>query len=63
MTSNSFGTRDRMTVGDIGYEPFRLDRITGVERLPYALKILLENLLRHEDGRMVTAEQVRALAT
>jgi aconitate hydratase len=60
--SNSFGARDRLTVGDTTYDVFRLDRILGSDRLPYALKVLLENLLRNEDGRLVTAEQVAALA-
>jgi aconitate hydratase len=62
MGTNSFGARDRLSVGDATYEVFRLDRIEGSRRLPYGLKILLENLLRHEDGRLVTAEQVQALA-
>ncbi|WP_243859929.1 aconitase family protein, partial [Amycolatopsis arida] len=44
------------------YEVFRLDRVAGSERLPYSLKILLENLLRTEDGVNITAEHVRALA-
>jgi aconitate hydratase len=60
--TNSFGARDRIIVGDASYDVFRLDRIDGVGRLPYGLKVLLENLLRHEDGRLVTAEQVQALA-
>jgi len=54
--------RDRLTVGDNAYDIFRLDRIDGVDRLPYGLKVLLENLLRNQDGRLVTAEQVQALA-
>ena len=60
--SDSFGTRDRLTVDDTSYQINRLDRIDGSERLPYSLKVLLENLLRNEDGRLVTAEQVNALA-
>ncbi|MEO6204063.1 MAG: aconitate hydratase AcnA, partial [Mycobacteriales bacterium] len=60
--SNSFGARDRLTVADTTYDVFRLDRIQGSDRLPYALKVLLENLLRNEDGRFVSAEQVQALA-
>ena len=60
--SNSFGARDRLTVGDATYEIYRLDRVDGSQRLPYGLKVLLENLLRHEDGRTVTAEQVQAIA-
>ncbi|OBI44465.1 aconitate hydratase [Mycobacterium kyorinense] len=62
MTSNSFGTRDQLTVDDTGYQIHRLDRIDGAQRLPYSLKVLLENLARNEDGRLVTAEQVEALA-
>ena len=62
MTSNSFGARDRLTVGDATYEIFRLNRVAGSARLPFSLKVLLENLLRNEDGRMVTAAQIEALA-
>ena len=61
MTSNSFNTRDQLTVGEKTYEIHRLDRIEGSQRLPYSLKVLLENLLRNEDGRLVTAEQIAAL--
>lgn len=52
---NSFGACDRLVVGDQTYDVFRLDRIDGFDRLPYALKVLLENLLRCEDGALVTA--------
>ncbi|MPV36001.1 aconitate hydratase [Georgenia subflava] len=62
MSADSFGALDQLGVGDITYDIFRLDRIDGSARLPYSLKVLLENLLRNEDGRLVTAEQVRALA-
>ena len=62
MTSNSFGARDRLTVGDATYEIVRLNRVAGSARLPFSLKVLLENLLRNEDGRMVTAAQIEALA-
>ena len=62
MTSNSFTTRDRLTVDDTSYTIHRLDRIDGAQRLPYSLKVLLENLLRNEDGRLVTAEQIKAIA-
>ncbi|HEX6020254.1 MAG TPA: aconitase family protein, partial [Burkholderiaceae bacterium] len=62
MTTNSFGTRDRLTVDATAYWIHRLDRIEGAQRLPYSLKVLLENLLRNEDGRLVTAEQIKALA-
>ncbi len=62
MTSNSFDARSKLTVDDTTYEIYRLNGISGSARLPYSLKILLENLLRNEDGRLVTADQVRALA-
>ena len=62
MSSNSFGALDQLTVGGTTYDMFRIDRVEGSARLPYSLKVLLENLLRNEDGRLVTAEQVRALA-
>ncbi|WP_417563825.1 aconitate hydratase [Microbacterium sp.] len=59
---NSFGSKDTLTVGDKQYEIFRLDAVPNTKRLPYSLKILLENLLRNEDGVTVTAQQVEALA-
>ncbi|MEO8750711.1 MAG: aconitate hydratase AcnA [Allobranchiibius sp.] len=62
MHANSFDARSQLTVGDMSYTIYRLDRIAGSERLPYSLKVLLENLLRNEDGVLVTADQVRALA-
>ncbi|MDO5712431.1 MAG: aconitate hydratase, partial [Micrococcales bacterium] len=60
--TNSFGARDKLAVGDDAYEIFRLDRIDGADRLPYSLKVLLENLVRNEDSSLVTAEQIRAVA-
>ncbi len=62
MTGNSFDSRATLTVGDKQYEIYRLDAVEGAERLPFSLKILLENLLRTEDGSNVTADHVRALA-
>ena len=62
MGTNSFGTRDRISVDDTTYEIERLERIDGTDRLPYCLEVLLENLLRNEDGRLVTASQIEALA-
>lgn len=62
MAPDSFGAGDQLTVGDVRYNMFRLDRVDGSARLPYSLKVLLENLLRHEDGVLVTGEQVSALA-
>ncbi|MFI7112110.1 aconitate hydratase AcnA [Nonomuraea sp. NPDC050227] len=61
MSANSFGSRDTLRVGDASYEIFRLDAVEGAARLPYSLKILLENLLRTEDGANVTADHIRAL--
>src|ERR1700761_4199405 len=63
MTGNSFDSRGTLTVGDKSYEIYRLDAVSGAERLPFRLKILLENLLRTEDGSNVTADHVRALAS
>ncbi|MDJ0359630.1 aconitate hydratase [Rhodococcus sp. H29-C3] len=62
MTSNSFGARGQLSVDDKTYAIHRIDQIDGAGRLPYSLKILLENLLRNEDGRLVTAEHITALA-
>ncbi|MDQ0276216.1 aconitate hydratase [Arthrobacter silviterrae] len=63
MSSNSFDARSELTVDGQAYEIFRLDAVEGSARLPYSLKVLLENLLRNEDGRLVTAEQVRAVGS
>jgi aconitate hydratase len=62
--TDSFGARSTLKVGGNTYEIFRLDAVRDghVERLPYSLKILLENLLRHEDGRDVTKKDILALA-
>ncbi len=62
MSSDSFGTRDQLSVDDTHYQIYRLDRIKTAHRLPYSLKVLLENLLRNEDGRLVTREQIQSLA-
>jgi aconitate hydratase len=62
MTGNSFDSRATLTAADTSYEIYRLDAVPGAERLPFSLKILLENLLRTEDGVNVTADHVRALA-
>jgi aconitate hydratase len=62
-SQDSFGARSTLTVGDRSYEVFRLDRIEGAADLPYSLKVLLENLLRTEDGANITADHVRALAS
>ena len=62
MSANSFDTRDQLRVDDVSYRIHRLDRIKTAHRLPYSLKVLLENLLRKEDGRLVTREQIQAMA-
>jgi aconitate hydratase len=62
MTGRSLGVPDQLVVGDASYGIFRLDRVKGSARLPYTLKVLLENLLRNQDGTLVTDEQVSALA-
>ncbi len=62
MILNSFDARDRLVVDGDTYEIYRLDRFASAQRLPYSMKVLLENLLRNEDGQLVTAEQVSALA-
>jgi aconitate hydratase len=61
-SKNSFGSRSRLTVGDASYDYFRIAAIDGTARLPFSLKVLLENLLRTEDGHRVGADQIRALA-
>lgn len=64
MPDNSFASRSSLEVGDRSYEIHRLGVLGArVERLPYSLKILLEGLLRHEDGRVVRPEDVEALAS
>ncbi|HEY0816401.1 MAG TPA: aconitate hydratase [Pseudonocardia sp.] len=63
MTStDSFGAKGTIAAGGAEYEIFRLSAVEGAERLPFSLKVLLENLLRTEDGANVTADHVRALA-
>src|SRR3989441_1988492 len=66
MSANSFGGRATLKAGGRSYEIFRLDALERrglpVARLPYSLKILLENLLRLEDGRVVRLEDIEKLA-
>jgi aconitate hydratase len=61
MTVNSFGGRATLDVAGTSYQVHRLDAVAGSGSLPFSLKVLLENLLRTEDGVNVTADQVRAL--
>ncbi|WJX99513.1 aconitate hydratase [Curtobacterium sp. 458] len=60
---NSFGSKDTLSVGGVDYAIHRIDTVPGHEKLPYSLKVLLENLLRTEDGANVTEEQIRALGS
>jgi aconitate hydratase A / 2-methylisocitrate dehydratase len=67
MSTNSFGSKAQILVGDRKVELYRLDALLkagvgDVGSLPYSLRILLENLLRYEDGRTVSADDVRAVA-
>lgn len=59
--SNSFDTRTTLDVNGTAYEIFQLTRIAGAERLPFSMKILLENLLRHEDGKTVKKSDIEAI--
>ena len=62
-TVDSFAAKQKLEVGGTDYEIYALDAVEGAEKLPYSLKILLENLLRTEDGANITADHVRALAS
>jgi aconitate hydratase len=62
MSLDSFGAKAQLTVGSKSYDVFRLSAVEGASDLPYSLKVLLENLLRTEDGADITADHVRALA-
>ncbi len=62
-TVNSFGAKSTLAVGDTEYEVFRVDTVPGHEKLPFSLKVLLENLLRTEDGANVTKAQIEALGS
>jgi aconitate hydratase len=67
MSMNTFGAASRLSVGDRHYTYFRLSSLTeqgvgNVDRLPFSTRILLENLLRHEDGRRVSADDVTYVA-
>jgi aconitate hydratase len=66
--TNSFGTRDKLNVGAQSFEIYRLEHLErhgslNMSRLPFSLRILLENLLRNEDGRFVHPEDIKALAS
>jgi aconitate hydratase len=59
---DSFGARAALVAGDTSYDIFRLAAVEGAAQLPFSLKVLLENLLRTEDGANITADHIRALA-
>ena len=59
---NSFGSKSALRVGDRQFEIYALNALPNVSRLPYSIKVLLENLLRHEDGRTVTAADIEFVA-
>ena len=61
MTVDSFGAKGVLNVKGTDYEIFRLDAVEGAQKLPYSLKVLLENLLRTEDGANVTSKHIEAL--
>lgn len=60
---NSFQSKDTLSVGDREYEIFRTDAVEGHATLPFSLKVLLENLLRTEDGANITREQIATLGS
>jgi aconitate hydratase len=65
MSTNTFDAQATLTVGGRDYEIFRLDALQAnydIARLPFSLKILLENLLRNEDGETIRAQDIEALA-
>ena len=60
---DTFKSKSTLTVGDKDYEIYRLDKVPGSEKLPFSLKVLLENLLRTEDGANITSEHIEALGS
>ncbi|HAM22801.1 MAG TPA: aconitate hydratase, partial [Actinobacteria bacterium] len=60
-SKDSFGARSELTVNGTSHEIFRIGAVEGSDKLPFTHKVLLENLLRTEDGANVTADQIRAL--
>ena len=58
MSTDSFGAKGNLEVGSNSYEIYRINTVEGSKNLPYSLKVLLENLLRTEDGANVTKEQI-----
>jgi len=62
VSKNSFGAKTTLEVAGKNYEIFDLTKLEGSQTLPFSLKVLLENLLRTEDGANITAAQIKALA-
>ena len=62
MSTNSFNAKRNLDVAGSSYEIFDISKIDGAANLPFSLKILLENLLRTEDGANITADHIKALA-
>jgi aconitase (EC 4.2.1.3) len=62
-STNSFDAHGTLEVGERSYEIYRLAQVEGSETLPFSLKVLLENLLRTEDGANITADHIRALGS
>ena len=62
MSKDSFGAKSSLEVSGKSYQIFDITKLPGQESLPFSLKVLLENLLRTEDGANITADQIRALA-
>jgi aconitate hydratase len=62
MSKNSLGAKKNLNVGGKDFEIFDISKIEGASSLPFSLKVLLENLLRTEDGANITADHIKALA-
>jgi aconitate hydratase len=65
LSKDSFAAKDTLTVGDKSYDIYRITDVEGLQnagKLPFSLKVLLENLIRTEDGANITADHIRALA-
>jgi aconitate hydratase len=62
MSKNSLGTKKNLTVAGKDYEIFDISSVEGATNLPFSLKVLLENLLRTEDGANITSDHINALA-
>mgnify|MGYP003347174001 FL=1 len=62
MSKDSFGAKKTLEVSGKKYEIFDITTLDGAKDLPFSLKVLLENLVRTEDGANITADQIRALA-